>query len=62
MAWLAGLLLVGAVATWVLLLVSGLSAALGDATRLPLVVRQVSSFVVSGWQRIDVLLVFIAIR
>jgi membrane protein len=61
MAWLGGLLMVAALATWVLLLVSGVTAALDDATRLPLVVRQASGLFAAGWQRIGVLLAFAAV-
>jgi membrane protein len=61
MAWLAGLLVVGALATWVLLIMSGLSAALDDATRLPLLVREASGLVAAGWRRVGVLCAFAAI-
>jgi membrane protein len=61
MAWLAGLLVVGAIATWILLLVSGLGSALGDATRLPFLVREASGLLAEGWQRVGVLCAFAAI-
>jgi membrane protein len=60
-AWIGGLLAVAALATWALLLVSGLSAALNDATQVPIVVRQATGLLAAGWARIDVMCAFAAI-
>jgi membrane protein len=61
MAWLAGLLTVIALATWLLLLLNGVAMGIDDAAHLPGLVRQVSGVVEAGWRRVGVLLLFATI-
>ena len=61
MAWLAGLLAVIGLATWMLLLLNGVAMGLDDAAHLPRLVRQVTVVVEAGWRRLGVLLLFASI-
>lgn len=61
MAWLTGLLLAIAIATWLLLLLNGVAMGVDDASHLPRLVRQASGIVEAGWRRIGVLLIFATI-
>jgi membrane protein len=58
--WVLGGLAAMTAMTWLLLLINGLASDLGSAKNLPSVLRQVSDFLARGWQRVGVLMVFIA--
>jgi membrane protein len=56
--WVMAFLVVVVVATWTLLWVNGVTTGLGNATRIPVVLRTLSEFLARGWQRFGVLVVF----
>jgi membrane protein len=58
--WVLGGLAAMTAMTWLLLLINGLATDLGSAKNLPSVVRQVSDFLARGWQRVGVLMIFVA--
>ncbi len=56
--WVAAVLLVIAGATWILLLVNGVTTGLGATSHIPVLLRRLSEFFARGWQRFGVLVVF----
>jgi membrane protein len=57
--WVVGSLAVIAATTWILLAINGAATGL-SAHHLPVLLRGASNFLAQGWQRVGVLLVFIA--
>jgi membrane protein len=57
--WVVGSLAVIAATTWILLAINGAATGL-SAHHLPVLLRGASDFLAKGWQRVGVLLVFIA--
>ncbi len=58
--WVSAVLIVIAAATWILLLVNGVTTGLGTAEHIPGVVQRLSEFLARGWRRVGVLVVFTA--
>ncbi len=56
--WVMAFVAVIAAATWILLLVNGVTTSVGGAPHLPVLLRSISDFLARGWQRFGVLLVF----
>ena len=61
MAWLAGLLSAIALATWIWLIVTGVTADLHGHTHLPSLLRHASGLFEAGWRLLGVLTLFAAI-